>query len=102
MTDIQLPQAVAAPPPPTTVAFQAQAAIAFALSLGFMTVGILYLPVDRWQRGFLVLGTLFVTSSCLTLAKVVRDAQDQKSFVHRIDEARRDKLMAEHDPYKTS
>ena len=50
MTDIQLPQTVPAPPPPTTVAFQAQAAIAFALSLGSMTVGILYLPVDRWQR----------------------------------------------------
>ena len=95
-----LPTPVTAPPSHTTAPFQAQAAIAFALSLGFMIVGILYLPVDTWQRGFLVLGTLFTISSCFTLAKVVRDAQEQKSFVSRIDEARREKLMAEHDPYK--
>lgn len=95
-----LPAPITAPPSHTTAAFQAQAAIAFALSLGFMVVGILYLPVDRWQRGFLVLGTLFTISSCFTLAKVVRDAQEQKSFVSRIDEARRERLMAEHDPYK--
>ena len=94
-----LPTPSTAPPSHTTAAFQAQAAIAFALSAGFMVVGILYLPVDRWQRGFLVLGTLFTISSCLTLAKVVRDAQEQKSFVARLDEARREKLMAEHDPY---
>src|SRR5690349_8323933 len=67
-----LPAPTTAPPSHTTVAFQAQAAIAFALSLGFMVVGILYLPVDRWQRGFLVLGTLFTISSCFTLAKVIR------------------------------
>ena len=34
------------------------------------------------------------------LAKVVRDVQEQKSFVSRIDEARREKLMAAHDPYR--
>ena len=95
-----LPAPTTAPPSHTTVAFQAQAAIAFAVSVGFMTVGILYLPVDTWQRGFLVLGTLFTISSCFTLAKVVRDSQEQKSFVSRIDEARREKLMAEHDPYR--
>ncbi len=95
-----LPVPVTAPPSHTTAAFQAQAAAAFALSLGFLTVGILYLPVDRWQRGFLVLGVLFTVSSCFTLAKVVRDSQEQKSFVSRIDEARREKLMAGHDPYR--
>jgi hypothetical protein len=94
-----LPAPITAPPSHTTAAFQAQAAAAFALSLGFLSVGILYLPVDRWQRGFLVLGVLFTVSSCFTLAKVVRDAQEQKSFVSRIDEARRERLMAAHDPY---
>lgn len=95
-----LPQPIPAPQPRTTVAFQAQAAIAFGLSSAFVGVGILYLPVDPWQRGFLVLGMLFLVSSCFTLAKVVRDAQDSKAFVSRIDEARREKLMAEHDPYR--
>ncbi len=95
-----MPQVVPAPQPRTTVAFQAQAGIAFTLSFAFEGVGILYLPVDPWQRGFLVLGMLFIVSSCFTLAKVVRDAQETKAFVSRIDEARREKLMAEHDPYR--
>ena len=95
-----LPAPVTAPPSHTTAAFQAQAALAFVISAGFTTVGVLYLPVDRWQRAFLVLGILFTVSSCFTLAKVVRDTQEQKSFVSRIDEARRERMMAEHDPYK--
>ncbi len=95
-----MPHVVPAPQPRTTVAFQAQAAIAFGLSSAFVGVGILYLPVDAWQRGFLVLGMLFVVSSCFTLAKVVRDAQETKAWVSRIDEARREKLMADHDPYR--
>ena len=87
------------PQTPTTAAFYLQAAIAFAISLATAVVGILYLPLDPWQRGFLGITLLFLTSSTFTLAKVVRDRQEQTTVRSRLDEARMDRIMADHDPF---
>ena len=87
------------PQTPTTVAYFIQSAIAFGVSLATACIGILYLPIDPWQRGFLAITLLFLTSSTFTLAKVVRDRQDLTTVRARIDEARVYKLIAEHDPF---
>jgi hypothetical protein len=84
----------------TTAAYTAQAAISFALALGAMVVGVAYLPVGAWERGFLAIGLLYVVTSTFTLAKVVRDRQQEGQVVSRVDQARLDKLLAEHDPFK--
>jgi hypothetical protein len=89
-------------PTPTknTNAFFLQAGVSFAVALLTMIVAIFYLPVDPWIRAFLGLGTMFLTTSSFTLAKCVRDAQDDNYVVTRLDQARVDKILAEHDPYK--
>jgi hypothetical protein len=84
----------------TTAAFYAQAAVAFGVSLAGAVVGILYLPIDPWQRAFLAMTLLFVVTSAFTLAKVVRDRQEISTVRVRVDEARMEKLIAEHDPFK--
>ncbi len=84
-----------------TVAFFAQAGISFAIALLAMLFAILYLPVDPWIRAFLGLGTLYLTTSAFTLAKCVRDAQESQSVVTRLDQARVDKILAEHDPFRS-
>jgi hypothetical protein len=83
-----------------TNAFFLQAGVSFAIALLAMCFAILYLPVDPWIRAFLGLGTLFLTTSSFTLAKCVRDAQEQQAVVSRLDQARVDKLLSEHDPFK--
>jgi hypothetical protein len=89
-----------APQSRTTAAFQAQAWISFGLALLSMVFAVLYLPVDPWIRAFLGLGTLYLTTSAFTLAKCIRDQQEQTSVVSRVDQARLDKLLAEHDPFR--
>jgi hypothetical protein len=84
----------------TTAAYAAQAAISFALALGAMVVGLAYLPVGAWVRAFLAVGLLYVVTSTFTLAKVVRDRQQEGQVVSRVDQARLDKLLAEHDPFR--
>ena len=37
------------------------------------SLGIAYLPVDVWTKGFLGMGLLFTIGSCFSLAKTVRD-----------------------------
>lgn len=83
-----------------TTAFFAQAAIAFGLALLTMLIAIFYLPGEPWPKAFLTLGTLFLTTSSFTLAKVVRDAQEKQYVFSRLDQARVDRILAEHDPWK--
>jgi hypothetical protein len=88
-------------PSKNTNAFFLQAGISFAVALLTMVFAIFYLPVDPWIRAFLGLGTMFLTTSSFTLAKCVRDAQEDSYVVSRIDQARVDKILAEHDPFKS-
>jgi hypothetical protein len=82
-----------------TTAFFVQSALAFGIALLAVVLGICYLPVDTWMRSFLAVGTLFLVSSSFTLAKVVRDAQEQSAIATRLDQARVERLLAEHDPF---
>ena len=87
--------------PKNTSAFYLQAGVSFAVALLTMIFAILYLPVEPWIRAFLGLGTMYLTTSAFTLAKCVRDAQETQTVVSRLDQARVDKLLAEHDPFRT-
>jgi hypothetical protein len=84
----------------TTSAFFAQAVISFGVALVAVAVGIIYLPVDGWVRAFLGLGLLYTVTSAFTLAKCIRDRQEDSYLVSRVDQARLDKLLAEHDPFR--
>ena len=83
--------------PRTTTAFFVQSAISFSVSLSVTITGIGYLHDARWVRAFLALGLLYVVTSSFTLAKCVRDRQEEVAIVSRVDQARLDKLLAEQD-----
>src|SRR3954470_12759876 len=83
-----------------TTAFYAQSAISFAVSFAAVLLGVAYLPGDGWMRAFLAVSLLYVVTSTFTLAKCVRDQQEQTKVVQRVDEVRLEKLLAEHDPFK--
>jgi hypothetical protein len=85
-----------------TSAFYLQAAAGFGVSLFAMIAAIYYLPADAWVKAFLALGTMFLTTSSFTLAKCVRDAQEDQMVLNRLDQARLEKALATHDPFKNA
>ncbi|MGK8521857.1 YiaA/YiaB family inner membrane protein [Nocardia asteroides] len=102
--------------PKASTAYVAQAAIAFGISfvgvgvggvgvggvgVGGVGVGVYALPLDIWQRGFLAMSVLFLVTSTFTLAKVVRDQHEAATIHGRIDQARMEKLLSEHDPFNS-
>lgn len=92
-------------PPPattTTAAFHVQAIVSFGVSLLALGVAIWNLPTDIWIRAFLGLGVLYATTSAFTLAKTIRDRQESTAVVTRVDQARLDKLLTEHDPFQAT
>jgi hypothetical protein len=87
-------------PPKQTPAFYAQSVVSFAVALSALVLGIAYLPVDPWMRSFLAVGVLYTVTSAFTLAKCIRDQFESSKVVHRVDEARLERLLAEHDPFR--
>ncbi|MER6613175.1 YiaA/YiaB family inner membrane protein [Streptomyces xantholiticus] len=83
-----------------TAAYYGQAVASFGIALGAVAVGIFNMETDAWVRAFLGVAVLYLTTSAFTLAKVVRDRQEAGQIVSRVDQARLEKLLAEHDPFQ--
>ncbi|MER5178028.1 YiaA/YiaB family inner membrane protein [Streptomyces sp. NPDC002896] len=84
----------------STAAFYGQAVASFVVALAATAVGIFNLHADAWVRGFLGIAVLYLVTSAFTLAKVIRDRQEAGQLVSRVDQARLEKLLAEHDPFE--
>jgi hypothetical protein len=68
-----------------TFAFYVQSTISFGAALLFIIGGIYFLPVDAWIRAFLCVGALYLVTSTFTLAKCVRDQQEERAHEVRIE-----------------
>ncbi|MFI6854838.1 YiaA/YiaB family inner membrane protein [Streptomyces sp. NPDC050416] len=84
----------------STAAFYGQAIASFSVAMAATAVGIFRLNADAWVRGFLAIAVLYLVTSAFTLAKVIRDRQEAGQIVSRVDQARLEKLLAEHDPFE--
>jgi hypothetical protein len=74
-----------------------QAWASFILSISVLSIGIAYMPIDPWKKAFLGMGVLFAITSTFSVAKTTRDLHEAKRLITRLDEARVEKLIGEHD-----
>jgi hypothetical protein len=58
-------------------AFFLQSALSFIVSFAAVGLGVVFLPAPVWVRAFLGLAVLYVVTSTFTLAKCVRDRQEE-------------------------
>lgn len=59
------------------------------------------MPADNvWMKGFMGMGVLFSVASTASLSKTLRDIEESKTMMSRIDEAKLERLLAEYDPFK--
>ena len=88
-------------PTPTahTSAWIAQTWISFTVSITATAIGILYMPANTWMKGYLGMGTLFSIGSTISLSKTIRDVEESKRMLSRLDEAKLEKMLADYDPY---
>ncbi|WP_406448572.1 YiaA/YiaB family inner membrane protein [Streptomyces sp. NBC_00876] len=84
----------------STAAFYGQAVASFGVAMGAVAIGIYFLDADAWVRGFFAIGVLYLVTSAFTLAKVIRDRQEAGQIISRVDQARLEKILAEHDPFR--
>ena len=58
-------------------------------------IGVYFLPVDLWIKGYLAMGIVMLVQSCVTLTKTVRDVHESSRFVNRIEDAKAERLLME-------
>ncbi|ABA22261.1 YiaAB two helix [Trichormus variabilis ATCC 29413] len=85
-------------PQKDSAAWVIQTWAAFVLSISMTSFGIANLPVDNWVKGFMSMGLAFSVGSTFTLAKTTRDLHEARRLAARIDEAKVEKLLSQHDP----
>jgi hypothetical protein len=83
-----------------STAWVVQSWASFVISLTATAIGIVYLPADGWTKGYLSMGLMFTVGSTLSVAKTTRDIHENQRLAARVDEARVEKLLAEHHPLK--
>jgi hypothetical protein len=86
--------------PKDTNAWILQCWASFILATSATAIGICYLPVDIWVKSFVGMGLTFSVGSSFTLAKTIRDNHESTRLTARIDEARVEKILADHHPLK--
>ena len=70
------------------------------ISISATAIGIIYLPVDAWIKSFMGMGLAFSVGSTISLTKTQRDIHESKKLTSKIEEARVEKILAEHDSLK--
>lgn len=83
-----------------TAAWMIQVWASFAIALVATGVGIVNLPVTNWVKGYMGMGVLFTVGSTFSLSKTVRDRHEAEKLTSKVEEARVERILAEHNPLK--
>ncbi|GJD31279.1 hypothetical protein PMNALOAF_2533 [Methylobacterium adhaesivum] len=80
----------------TTQHSGAWVAFTYASFLGaalMVALGILFMPVDIWMKGYFAMGVIMLVQSCITATKTVRDVHEGRRMVNRIEDAKTERLL---------
>lgn len=65
----------------------------FIGSAAMVALGIVFLPMDFWMKGYLGMGVVMLVQSCVTLTKTVRDVHEGRRLMNRIEDAKTERLL---------
>ncbi len=65
----------------------------FLGAAAMVTLGIVFMPVDIWLKGYLAMGTVMLIQSCVTVTKTARDLHESRRLMNRIEDAKAERLL---------
>lgn len=71
--------------------------LSFGVALAAMTAGIAILPVTLAAKGYLIMGTFFLSGSAISLSKTLRDQHESKRWNNKLVEARAEELIKRYE-----
>src|SRR4029078_10482566 len=80
--------------PKNSGAFYMQATVSFGVALFAVLVAVYSPPAVPWIKAFFALSICYLVTSSFTLAKVIRDRQEDEMVFSRLDQDRLEKALA--------
>ena len=80
---------------PHSSAFVTFSYVSFAASAFLVALGVFFMPIDLWMKGYLTMGIVMLVQSCVSLTKTLRDRHESGKLVNRIEDARAERLLME-------
>ena len=69
----------------------------FLIAATATTIGIVYMPVTLWVKGYLGMGMLFTVGSAITMSKTIRDDHEARKLINKIESAKTTKILRDYD-----
>jgi hypothetical protein len=69
--------------------------ISFGGSAFMVALGLFFIPLDLWMKGYLAMGVVMLVQSCVTLVKTIRDQHESGKLVNRIEDAKAERILME-------
>ena len=70
--------------------------LTFGISIAAMAAFIFFMEGSLLMRGYLALNSLFLISSTIMMSKTMRDEHEAQSLIHKISEAKTNKILKEY------
>jgi len=67
--------------------------LSFGASVFMVAVGIFFLPLELWAKGYLAMGAVLLIQSCITMTKTMRDVHEGDKFVNRLEDAKAERIL---------
>jgi hypothetical protein len=67
--------------------------VSFSASAFMVAIGVFYLPIDLWMKGYLSMGIVMLIQSCVMLTKTIRDMHESGKLVNRIEDAKTERIL---------
>ncbi|BAM92324.1 hypothetical protein S58_63500 [Bradyrhizobium oligotrophicum S58] len=80
---------------PHSSAFVTFSYASFGASAFLVALGVFFMPIDLWMKGYLTMGIVMLVQTCVTLTKTLRDRHESGKLVNRIEDARAERLLME-------
>ena len=65
----------------------------FATAAVMVGIGVFFMPIDVWLKGYLAMGIVMLVQSCVALTKTARDRHETSRLVNRIEDAKAERLL---------
>lgn len=72
------------------ISFTYASFVGAALMVG---VGVFFMPIDIWLKGYLAMGIVMLVQSAVTATKTARDRHETRRLVNRIEDAKAERLL---------
>jgi hypothetical protein len=69
--------------------------VSFAIAASMMAGGIYFLEASFAAKGFYAMSAIMLVHTAVTITKAVRDAEESRRLINRLEDARTEKLLME-------